>query len=78
MTEMNKENIEKTENAVQKRSPIVRIISIILLLGYLVLLGIFIYMIITGSKYLFPMIFVIIIYPVILYLMVWLRKVFSK
>ncbi|SEP92967.1 hypothetical protein SAMN02910369_00904 [Lachnospiraceae bacterium NE2001] len=55
-----------------------RILAIILLLIYLVLLGVFIFFLITGSEYLMAMLFVIIIYPVILYILVWLKKVFSS
>ena len=63
---------------VKKRSIIVRILSILLIVFYLVLLGILIYMIATGSRYIMAMIFVVIMYPVILYCMLWLRNVFSK
>ena len=62
----------------KKRSLLVRIIAIILVTVYVCLLGIFIYMIATGSKYIFAMIFVLIIYPLVLYIMLWLRKVFWK
>ena len=33
---------------------------------------------ITGSEYLLAMLFVIIIYPIILYIFQWLKKVFGK
>ena len=71
------ETNETNDNKV-KTSLLLRIVAILLLLGYLALLGIFIYMVIAGSKYIFAMIFVLIMYPLILYLMTWLRKVFSK
>jgi hypothetical protein len=62
----------------KKSSPIIRALSLILILVYLVLLGIFIYFMISGSEYLLAMLFVIIIYPIILYVFVWLKKVFSN
>ena len=55
-----------------------RILAWILLGIYALLLGIFIFFIISGSQYILQMLFVIIIYPVILYIIVWLRKVFDK
>ena len=70
--------INETNDNKVKTSLLLRIVAILLLLGYLALLGIFIYMVIAGSKYIFAMIFVLIMYPLILYLMTWLRKVFSK
>ena len=74
------ENISEVENITvqpQKRNAL-RIIAILLLVFYVCLLGAFIYMVITGSRYIFAMIFVLIMFPLVLYLMVWLRKVFSK
>jgi hypothetical protein len=61
-----------------KTSLATRIVAIICLLIFAIMLGIFIYLVITGSEYILAMLFVIIIFPVILYLIVWLRKVFSK
>lgn len=66
----------KDEN--KKSSPVIRALSLILILVYLVLLGIFIYFMISGSEYLLAMLFVIIVYPIILYVFVWLKKVFSN
>ncbi len=66
----------KDEN--KKSSPVIRVLSLILILVYLVLLGIFIYFMISGSEYLLAMLFVIIVYPIILYVFVWLKKVFSN
>ena len=62
----------------KKRSIFSRIVAVVLLAVYAALLGIFIYMIITGSEYIMAMLFVLIIYPVVLYLILWLRRVFSK
>ena len=70
--------INETNDNKVKTSLLLRIVAILLLFGYLALLGIFIYMVIAGSKYIFAMIFVLIMYPLILYLMTWLRKVFSN
>ncbi len=61
-----------------KRNPAVRLLALFLILIYVVLLGIFIYMIVVGSKYIVAMLFVLIVYPVILYLLLWLRKVFRS
>ena len=61
----------------EKRSILSRIIAIILLAIYAVFLGIFIYFVIIGSKFILPMLFVIIVYPVSLYLIFWIRRVFG-
>ncbi|MCR5228456.1 MAG: hypothetical protein K6E27_14750 [Eubacterium sp.] len=66
----------KDEN--KKSSPVIRVLSLILILVYLALLGIFIYFMISGSEYLLAMLFVIIVYPIILYVFVWLKKVFGN
>ena len=72
-------NIQKVQGGKEhKTSLATRIVAIICLLIFAIMLGIFIYLIITGSEYILAMLFVIIIFPVILYLIVWLRKVFSK
>lgn len=63
---------------VKKASLAARIIAILCLLMFAVMIGIFIYFIITGSEYILAMLFVVIIFPVIIYLIVWLKKVFSK
>ena len=68
--------MDNSENK-EKRSILSRIIAIILLAIYAVFLGIFIYFVITGSKYILAMLFVIIVYPVSLYLIFWIRKVFG-
>lgn len=72
-------NIQKVQGGKEhKTSLATRIVAIICLLIFAIMLGIFIYLVITGSEYILAMLFVIIIFPVILYLIVWLRKVFSK
>ena len=78
--EDNKEIIAENENIIEepKRSKMLRVVAILLLVFYVCLLGAFIYMVITGSRYIFAMIFVLIMFPLVLYIMVWLRKVFSK
>lgn len=63
---------------VKKASLAARIIAILCLLMFAVMIGIFIYFIITGSEYILAMLFVVILFPVIIYLIVWLKKVFSK
>ena len=55
-----------------------RVLAWILIGIYAVLLGIFICFVITESRYILQMLFVLIIYPVLLYLILWLRKVFDK
>ena len=66
------------EDGNNKNSLFIRVLSIILILIYLALLGIFLYCMITGSEYLLAMLFVIIIYPIILYIFLWLKKVFGN
>ena len=61
-----------------KRSKLSRVLAILLLAIYAVLLGIFIYFVIVQSQYILAMLFVIIIYPIIIYIILWLNKVFSK
>jgi len=61
-----------------KRSKLSRVLAILLLAIYAVLLGIFIYLVIVQSQYILAMLFVIIIYPIIIYIILWLNKVFSK
>lgn len=61
-----------------KRSKFSRVLAILLLAIYAVLLGIFIYLVIVQSQYILAMLFVIIIYPIIIYIILWLNKVFSK
>lgn len=61
-----------------KRSKLSRVLAILLLAIYAVLLGIFIYLVIIQSQYILAMLFVIIIYPIIIYIILWLNKVFSK
>ena len=68
--------MDNSENK-EKRSILSRVIAIILLAIYAVFLGIFIYFVIIGSKYILAMLFVIIVYPVSLYLIFWIRKVFG-
>ena len=68
--------MDNSENK-EKRSILSRVIAIILLAIYAVFLGVFIYFVITGSKYILAMLFVIIVYPVSLYLIFWIRKVFG-
>lgn len=62
----------------EKHSRGVRVLAWILLGIYAVLLGVFIFFVVSGSQYILQMLFILIIYPVILYIIVWLRKVFDK
>ncbi|MCR5293178.1 MAG: hypothetical protein K6E28_09935 [Eubacterium sp.] len=54
-----------------------RIVAMMLVLIFAVLLGLFFYCIIFKTEWIVPMLFVLIIYPVVLYVAMWLRKVFS-
>jgi succinate-acetate transporter protein len=73
MMEDNNNTPKTSKNSLSKR------IFAILFLGiYLVLFGIFVYMLFSGSNYVIQMLFVIIVFPVIMYLFVWLRKVFDN
>ncbi|MCR5214867.1 MAG: hypothetical protein K6E10_10680 [Eubacterium sp.] len=74
-----KDSLDKDlEPVAGKRSPIIRALALILILIYVVLIGVFVYFIVTGSQYILAMLFVLIIYPVILYLLLWIRKVFGS
>ena len=61
-----------------KTNLVKRLISLLIILIIVSLFGGVIYCIITGSKYLLPMVFVSMIVPVIIYLILWVKKVFSK
>ena len=81
----NEENTVKDQNEInetagtsENRGKGVRILAWILLGIYAVLLGVFIFFIVSGSQYILQMLFIVIIYPVILYIIIWLRKVFDK
>ena len=56
-------------------SRIIALLAVALILG---LFGGVIYCIVTGSEHLMAMIFTAIVVPLIIYLLVWLKKVFSK
>ncbi len=73
-TKLQKEEVGEEK----KTSLLARIFATLCLLIFAVMIGIFIYFIITGSEYIMAMLFVVIIFPAILYLIVWLRKVFSR
>ena len=55
-----------------------RLISLIIILIIVSLSGGVIYCMITGSEHLFAMVIVAMIVPVIIYLLLWVKKVFSK
>jgi hypothetical protein len=55
-----------------------RLISLIIILIIVSLFGGVIYCMITGSEHLFAMVIVAMIVPVIIYLLLWVKKVFSK
>ena len=74
----NNSQIKENENETVVRGKGSRILAWVLIGIYAVLLGLFIYFIISGSQYILQMLFVLIIYPVFLYIIVWLRKVFDK
>ena len=73
-TKLQKEEVGEEK----KTSLLARIFATLCLLIFAVMIGIFIYFIITGSEYIMAMLFVVIIFPVILYLIVWVRNVFSR
>ncbi len=56
-------------------SRIIALLAVALILG---LFGGVIYCIVTGSEHLMAMMFTAIVVPLIIYLLVWLKKVFSK
>ncbi len=72
------QNGSDTSENKTSHSLISRVVAVILLIIFLCLIVSFIYMVITGSEYTFSMLFLVIIYPLIIYLFVWLKKVFSR
>ena len=79
----NKENtnneLNKDIKDIQKPTSIgKRVIAIVLLVIMAVIFGIFIYVLIFNQKYVIPMLFVVIIFPILVYLFIWVRKVFNK
>lgn len=72
------EEIEEVREKAQKNSLFKRVVAWIFLALIAVMFCIFIFMVITGSKYIIPMLFVLIILPFAAYIMIWLRDVFSK
>ena len=56
-------------------SRIIALLAVALILG---LFGGVIYCMVTGSEHLMAMMFTAIVVPLIIYLLVWLKKVFSK
>jgi len=66
---------EKPAAGRSRGARIMAIIALLILLGLII--GLVVCMI-TGSEYTLAMLFCVIIYPIILYIMNWLRKVFSS
>ena len=61
-----------------KHSLFSRIMALLSVIVIVALIGGVIYCIATDSEYLMAMMFTAIIVPLIIYLLVWLKKVFSK
>jgi TRAP-type C4-dicarboxylate transport system permease large subunit len=61
-----------------KRSLFSRILALLAVALILGLFGGVIYCIVTGSEHLMAMMFTAIVVPLIIYLLVWLKKVFSR
>lgn len=62
----------------RKRRPIERVLAI---LALAILLGLLVWLVIciaTGSKYTMAVLFLVILYPILIYLFFWIKKVFSK
>ena len=70
------ENTE--EEGTVKHSLAARILAVIALLIFLGLIIWLIVCIVTESQYTLAVIFCVIIYPILLYVMFWLKKVFSR
>ena len=66
------------EQLPKKRSRVAQVLAIIGLCVMAFLIGWLIFCVATGSQYTVAVLFVTILYPVILYLFFWLKKVFSK
>ena len=78
ITEEIEEFDEEELETFKKNSTFKRIVAWIFLALIAVMLCIFIYMVFTGSQYIIPMLFVLIILPFAAYIMIWLKDVFSK
>ena len=78
----NEDKIINKENESNKKdkphSLFLRIIAIVIIISMIGLLGAFVWCIISGSKYIIQMLFLVIIYPMVIYVMIWLKKVFDK
>ncbi|MBQ1328567.1 MAG: hypothetical protein IIY49_11085 [Eubacterium sp.] len=77
---MSKEKINESDSGkiTEKKSLAERIISIIALIILFGLIGWLIYAIVTGSDLILAILFVNVIYAFIVYIFLWLKKVFSK
>ena len=79
ITEYLQENEEFDEEELPKaRRKSVRVLAIIGLVIMAFLICWLIFCIITGSQYTLAVLFVTIIIPIILYIFLWLKKVFSR
>lgn len=61
-----------------KRSTFARVMAVI---GLLIMLGLIVWLVIsliTGSEQTIAVLFLTILYPVIIYLFIWIKKVFSR
>ncbi len=72
------QNLENNKEEPVRHSLPSRILAIVLLLIFVGILIGYIYTIVTKSKYTFSMLFLVIIYPLIVYLILWLKKVFDR
>jgi len=61
-----------------KRSLLQRITAIIMIMVILFCVGWIIWAIAVGSEHLIQIVFIALILPIIIYLFVWIKKVFSK
>lgn len=66
------------ENKEVKRSLLQRITAIIMIMVILFCVGWIIWAIAVGSEHLIQIVFIALILPIIIYLFVWIKKVFSK
>ena len=69
---------EESSEGREPRSTFARVVAIICLVIMAALLVWFVICLVTGSSYTLAVLFLLILYPVVLYLLVWLKKVFSR
>ena len=82
-TNMEQLNTEATKEAESEElrpphSKLSRVVAVVCLVIMAALLVWFVICLVTGSSHTLAVLFLLILYPVVLYLLIWLKKVFSR